>query len=302
MYQYWGFGLNILSEIEFPELLPAVFQHADVTISYGAIPGDFQSVPQQGEYLEYAINETDYFLDVHNVCKYFVKDGAQVILEPYYEVESRSIRIHLLATVMAVVLLQKGIIPFHASGIIYDNRLILFTGDSGAGKSTTLAYLYSQGYQVFTDDVCVLKQSTVNENVIEGIASYPMLKLWDDTVVKLDNNIFNDKSFRIKPGMEKFGYFFHEHFIKEPVPINKIFILKKSTLDLPVTAVRLSGIEAFQHLERQAYRNHLINTQYLRTLQFRLLSQLSKEVEIVEISRSVNGTVAQFAKELIQHF
>ena len=38
MHHYWGFGLHIKSEIEFPELLTDDFDVADVQICLGKVP------------------------------------------------------------------------------------------------------------------------------------------------------------------------------------------------------------------------------------------------------------------------
>src|SRR4051812_7260449 len=109
MYHYWGFGLHILSEIEFPELLPSRFDDADVKITVSGIPQHvLQLASVKGDF-ENIISDREYFLDIKNACKYYVKDGREIIIEPYQDVEGRNVRIYLLATVMAVVLLQRGL-------------------------------------------------------------------------------------------------------------------------------------------------------------------------------------------------
>src|SRR5579871_4529217 len=124
MLQYWGFGLHIASEIEFPELLPTSFDREDVKIVMGGIPADLLETYTSPNDFEYIINEQEYFLGIKNVCKYYVKDGREIHIEPCPGIEGRNIRIYLLATVMAVVLLQRGLMPLHASGIIKNKQLI----------------------------------------------------------------------------------------------------------------------------------------------------------------------------------
>ena len=43
MYKYWGFGLKIISEIEFPEMMPFEFEDADLSIVLGTVPSTLQS-------------------------------------------------------------------------------------------------------------------------------------------------------------------------------------------------------------------------------------------------------------------
>jgi serine kinase of HPr protein (carbohydrate metabolism regulator) len=56
---------------------------------------------------------------------------------------------------MAAIPLQRQTLPFHASAISVNNKLILISGESGAGKSTALTVLILRGYAVFSDDVVV---------------------------------------------------------------------------------------------------------------------------------------------------
>ncbi len=292
MYYYWGFGLNIASEIEFPELLPASLSVPDLVIKLGKIPADIQGGRVEKKDHTYAISDTTYFLDIRNVSKYYVPDMNNVIVEPYTGIDGRSVRIYLLATVMAFILQQKGMIPFHASGIIKEGGLILFAGDSGAGKSTTLAHLVSKGYKIFTDDVCVLQLSTGDNPVLMGVASYPMVKLWDDAIENLDNEAFGERTFRVRKDMDKFGQFFFDSFSTVAFPIRQIFIMKVGDTD-EVVCRRLSGLDAFQQLERQAYRQHLIVNKELRILHFKKMSILAEHCTIYEVTRPRVGNVQQ---------
>lgn len=292
MYYYWGFGLNIVSEIEFPELLPATPGQHDLVIKLGKTGTDIPGTRVEKKDHSYAISDTTYFLDIRNVSRYFVPGMNEIIVEPYPGIDGRSVRIYLLATVMAFVLQQKGMIPFHASGIIKDGGLILFAGDSGAGKSTTLAHLVSAGYRIFTDDVCVLKLTDGDKPQLYGLASYPMVKLWDDAIESLDSDAFGERSFRVRKDMDKFGQFFFDSFSTGEYPIEKIFILKAA--DVPgVSCRQLTGVEAFQQLEKQAYRQYLIVNKDLRVLHFKKMSMLTERCKVYEVVRPIDGNVQQ---------
>ncbi|MCW3124008.1 MAG: HPr kinase, partial [Flavipsychrobacter sp.] len=227
-----------------------------------------------------------------------VTAGKDVIIEPFEGRHGREIRIFLLATVMAVVLLQRKVMPLHASGIVKDDRLILFTGDSGAGKSTSLAYLVSKGYRIFTDDICILKADPENDKHVLGVASYPMLKLWDDAVSKLRQDAYRDKTFKVNNDLDKYGYFFYDTFLKEPFIIGRIFILKKSEAVDKVAYRTLSGIEAFGELEKQTYRKYLIADPELKVLHFRIMSLLTSSTTVYEVIRPVNCNIEDLAGTL----
>jgi hypothetical protein len=185
---------------------------------------------------------------------------------------------------MAAVLLQRGIIPLHASAIKINNRLVLFSGASHAGKSTVLAELMKKGYTAFSDDIVVC---SADNSHVNASASYPMLKLWDDTIDKLKDPNFNDRSFSIKKDMSKYGHFFHKNFDTEKHPINKIFIIKPGAERLSHNT--LEGKESFTNMIRQIYRPGLIKNPDLKFLCFNLVLNIIKQCKIIEIGRPENS-------------
>jgi ABC-type multidrug transport system fused ATPase/permease subunit len=155
MHKYWGFGLKILSEIEFPELLPYDFDTADVGIRFGIIPLIDIQVSYPGNVFSYHLNDTELVFDAPGVAEYYAANGKMINLrldnriDPKDISAMRSVRLYLLATVFAAILLQRKQLPLHASAIIKNGKLVLIAGDSGAGKSTILAEFMKQGYEVF---------------------------------------------------------------------------------------------------------------------------------------------------------
>ncbi len=285
MHKYWGFGLHILSAIEFPELLPADFATADVTINIGTTPHTLNGDDvEQNDYS--SINKHEYLLSIDTVAKYYAANGNCIIAEPEPGIDEHSVRLYLLGGVMAAILYQRGQIPMHASAIVKNDKLILFTGHSGAGKSTLLAKLTGIGYTVFTDDVCVL---TPSSNEVLGTASYPMMKLWEESIVQLGDDVYT-RDFRIRPDIPKYGHFFYDKFITESYPVAKVFILAAQESAAAITVKKLTSIQAFVQLEKQAYRYQLIANKEVRQKQFELLSSLAAIAEVYEIIRPADAT------------
>jgi len=275
MQQYFGFGLNIESEIEFPELLQNTFVQADVTISIGDL--------NQQNVAFIASGDDEFFFEAKGVARYFAFQGKRMIIDPEKgDVDPRSIRLYALATVMAAILLQRQMIPFHASAISVDNKLILISGESGAGKSTALTGLILRGYEVFSDDVVVLNRT--ESDGVSAFASYPMIKLWHDSITTIDDPQFSDCSFRIRHDLDKYGFFFHDTFVKQTQPISSLIIIKKG--EQPTcTMRRLQKTEAFAEAYRQLYRPSLIRGKEQNTICFRTISALTQTVKIFEITR-----------------
>lgn len=298
MYKYQGFGLNITSVIEMPELVTADFEQEDVSVSFGKVPdalnGD--NVVIRGNTIS---NNDEYILEIKNTVRYYAGYGKTVIAEPSKGTDEKSIRLFLLGTVMAAILYQRGRIPLHASAIERNGKLTLFTGKSGAGKSTILATLATRGYTIFTDDICVV-QHDVATNRLLGVASYPMLKLWEDSLIKIGSDSFN-RDFKIRPHMLKYGHFFHDDFQTEGLPIEKVFILYTSNdAGAELTHNQLDTLQAFKQLERQAYRYRFATSTPSRPQHFSVMSKLAGSVPVIVTKRPHSGTTVTEFADLIE--
>jgi hypothetical protein len=296
MYKYWGFGLNIISEIEFPEMYPTVFDNADLQITIGNLtPSAKEKALSTTNFIK-VINDTEIIFQVKDVATYHAVNGNRISIEiTPNNSDMRSVRLYILATAMAAVLLQRKRLPFHASAIIRDNHLSLITGDSGAGKSTSIAGLIKNGHKIFSDDVIVLHKN--EEGNILATASYPMIKLWNDTVKKLKHEMFNDKSFVVKPGMDKYGIFFHKDFDTKSYPIENILILKKGNGSI-IQIKKLQGGEAFSAVTEQIYRKGLVKSSVLKKMSFDVLAALLKKSNVYEITRPIDGDIDQMLLKL----
>lgn len=119
MYKYWGFGLHIASEIEFPELLPMEFDLPDVEFVLGKMPEIKEDISVSTKNFSYYITDNELLFKVYDIAGYYAANGNKIIIEPFTNVQDmRSIRLYVLATAIAAILLQRGLLPLHASAII----------------------------------------------------------------------------------------------------------------------------------------------------------------------------------------
>jgi hypothetical protein len=286
LFTYTGFGLQIASEIESPELMPSEKNQPDIYIRKGSIsknlfPGDDVSRPF------ILFEEKEFLLNLPGIAKYRSIAGKEIFIG--------TVRLFLLSITMAALLTQRQKILLHASAIIQNEKLILFIGDSGAGKSSIAAELSKRGYTLFTDDVCVLESATEQNDQILAFASYPMMKLWEDTIQALDNSQF-DRSYKIRPALPKFGQFFHEQFVTKAYPIQKIFVLNPVD-DGPMGfgLRKLHGMEAFEKLSQNTYRRQFIQKSPLQAIHLKSMGFLISNTDIAEITRSKKiGEISSF--------
>ncbi|WP_405562696.1 hypothetical protein [Polaribacter sp. Asnod6-C07] len=135
---------------------------------------------------------------------------------------------------------------FHASAVSNEEKSILFLGDSGNGKSTSLALLQANGFTCLADDfvpVDVKKQEvysfpaaiSIKKNSLETLLPiYPELKDGKEyNLVKLNKIVRY-----LKPNNT--NYFAH-------LPCNDLVFIKYQK-DSELTCTKISKIDAFQQL------------------------------------------------------
>jgi len=289
MYSYWGFGLNIKSDIVFPELLPTEFDNADINIHTKAVPQQLE-----GEHVvkkvNVSMNLTEYLHTVPDIADYYVANGNEICIQPQPGADEKSIRLFLLSNAMAAILHQRGMIPLHASAVYHDGGIVLFCGRSGAGKSTTATALQQKGYTVFSDDVCVLRNNASNELV--ALPSYPMMKLWEDSFTKIGLGEVNEEH-KIRPEMAKYARFYHDEFNIAAQKIKRVFILETGNLTETIEIKKLGPIAAFKILQQNTYRHVQMNGMKKRDVHFAMISKLAGQVSVYKIDRPHLGNTIE---------
>jgi len=296
-YTYWAYGLKVGSQLPFPELLPLQNDTpCDLTVSLGSIPVIDKTI--NGYHSEYYdITPTTYRITIKDVASYSVQDGKSIIIEAHQNADQDSIRLFCLSNAFAAALQQRKAIPIHCAALIDKGELVLILGDSGAGKSTTMASLIKKGLKPFSDDVCVPFKDP-ESSLISFYSSYPMMKFWKETLelVGLENAV--DR--KIRPDMEKYGIYFHPSFLTEALNPKLIILLEKNDkLSSPEVAA-ISGIELFSRLESNAYRGEYLGFSDLKKDHFMLFTQLANQSACFVLKRpSIGNFVDEVAQKII---
>ena len=290
VFTYWAYGLKVGSQIPFPELLPLQNDDpCDLTVAWGSIPV-IDKTPNGFHSESYDITPTTYRLTIKDVASYCVQEGKSIVIEADENANPESIRLFCLSNAFAAALQQRKTIPLHCAALIDKGELVLILGDSGAGKSTTMACLMQKGLQPFSDDVCVPFQDPETGR-ISFFSSYPMMKFWKETLelVGMENAV--DR--KIRPDMEKYGIYFHQSFFTGALNPKLIILLEKTgQVSSPIVAP-ISGIELFTRLESNAYRGEYLDFSDLKKEHFMLFAQLANQSACFVLKRPSTGNFVQ---------
>ena len=253
--RYHIFGLEIDSAIPLPAA--PVSGHSgirlpDVVIEYGN-PPDHLANPQSKN-TRYQARPGEFLLRVDSVARYYVRDGRYIVVAPEPGTEDESVLIYLMGSAFGALLHQRNILVLHAGAIETKNRSVLFTGDSGIGKSTLAAGFHRRGYPFLADDVCAVGMINGQPAVIPG---FPRLKLWADVLTKLKHDKDQLKSVRWTKGMDK--YFLPVDPVhKSPVLLKSVFVLEAAKSDA-IEISRLTGAEKINFIIKNTYRLQFLN-------------------------------------------
>ena len=294
MFFYWAYGLEIQSELEFPEMYPYAVKKPDLEIKFGKVPAVLTG-PEVIAKEKFFISPTDYLIHLP-ICSYYVKEGASITIELKENADLPSVRLFLLTNAMAAVLHQRNKVALHAGAIQTEKGLVVICGESGAGKSTTISALQQKGFKIFVDDVLVLEK---NEEHVVGVAAYPTLKLWDDTIEKLALGVIPEEQ-KLRESVNKYRVSFQEDFTIKTIQIYKLFYLRKEEANTSIEVIKKDGLEAFKILYSQLYRTSMINNNQSQAILFERLNQLINQTGLFEVVRPTNGNSIEEIVQIIE--
>lgn len=219
LYYYDTYGFTVRSEIPLPELRSSAGEAADATICCECISWSPTVVAADGT--SFRLAATEAYLYWQDVGTFLVRNGNEIIVDPLPGVEDRIIRLPLLGTVLAVLLHQRGHLVLHASAVVVGEKVAVFLGAKGQGKSTLAAALYARSHALLTDDLVALSAETAERWMI--LPGFPQFKLWPDAASSLGDDPALLPT--LAAGFAKRARHANEQFAPRPVPLGQIFVL-----------------------------------------------------------------------------
>ncbi|MFD1359153.1 aldolase [Fictibacillus halophilus] len=292
IHQYKSFGLNITSEISFPELYEISFDgEGDLFIEVGELTEVFTEKAAPNKRV--VVEENLVLFQVPNLAIFCIRGGNSIVFSPFPNSDQDKIRLYLLGTCMGTILLQKKTLCLHGSAIAIDGKAYAFVGESGVGKSTLATAFIMRDFQLISDDVIAINFDEQNRPFI--MPSYPQQKLWEQSL-----NEF---------GLDSKRYFpLFERETKFAVPVDnpiKVPILLAGVIELNVIESdsiqyeKIEGLNKIATLFQHTYRSSFINRLELSDWHFKETIKLLKCVQISKLGRPKNQFTAHELVSLI---
>ncbi len=251
--------------------LPAVPESADPAFSLQELGGGNSFRLSYGD-------GTEFVVDAHGECVW----GA--CPEP---LTIEDLATYFLGPVMGFVLRRRGVTPLHASAVVVGGVGVAFSGEAGAGKSTTAAALALRGAPAVCEDIAAIEENRGHFFVQPG---YPRVCLWPDAVEKLLGT--KEALPNLTPTWNK-KYLpldgERANFAERIVPLGAVYLLGERATGVRTPRIEeISSREALLELVQNTYMNALL-TKEQRATEFELLSRLVSRVPCKRVIPHCDG-------------
>jgi len=270
-------GIVLKTAIEFPEFIPTDLPH-DTVVEYGKVPEELEGSNQFRALV--SVNHKDQLLFIMpNVARFLVDGTQKVTIELEDESKKNDAEKFMLSFILGMLSYKIGFFPLHGGGVVHNGEAYLFTGKSGAGKSTVIAALQQKGFEVIGDDIANL---FVKNGQVFMHPCFPRLLLWEDTLDLLKYK--NQGEYILKSGMNKYLIPIENSFQNQPIPVKRIYHLRddkeKSTF---LKAIK--GYQKMNSLKANSFKPWAVQAFGLQKSHYNLMNEMITSIEWVEFNR-----------------
>ncbi len=247
-YTYDAYGITLTVPFRCPGLRCAQpGARADVTLREDAVP----------ERLPYPVTEdVDWQADGQRMLLIggprqgrFLVQGGEVLLQRHPQATDEALSRRFTGGVLPALLTQRGMLVLHANAAATPDGAMVISGESGAGKSTTLAGLLEHGARMLSDDVTAIRLGAAGgPEVLPGEAKIHLTPAAGSALDDGDAAAGREPGPRGKYRMRPAG----ERMSSTAVPWRRLYELSTHAGE-DVRQVTLTGIAKFAALQRCVY-------------------------------------------------
>lgn len=304
MYYYKIYGLNIQSDYQFEEAKPvkaSACQPVDITITKGELPValtketdlDFKAGVSYVRHFEPHRG----WIRVKGQGCFVMEQGEKITYQLKEECDPGKINQMFLGFVMSIIMIQRGMVALHGSGIIVEGKTVVISGVSGAGKSTLAAEFLNRKGIFLADDTVAIK---LHKDRVYAQPGYPQQKICADTITKTDRQ---RGELVLLPSLgkkekEKFGLRLREGYCTEERELSAIFILQPGEVE-QVEMQEITGSEKIKYLIDNIYKRRIYLEVGMPREVFNQCVQVANKVKIYTLTRPIEGMSTEIQIERI---
>lgn len=203
----------------------------------------------------------------------------------------------ILCAALPAILVQRGVLAMHGSGILWGEKAVIVSGVSGSGKSTLTAGLLESGGVFMADDTVAIEEK---DGKIFAHPTYPQQKLCLDVV---DERIKSKGKLILLPSdgrVEKYALRLKEGFCEQEKELEAIVILEAGEVE-KVTIQEIQGSEKIKYLLNNLFRYRTYVELGMSAETFKKCIEIADKVKIYLLTRPKEGmTVAEQMEKLKQ--
>lgn len=299
MYYYHVFGLPVQSTIELEVFRSVAPDEASaIKVSMGSVRPPAEDLPETvyGKRLIY--NPDFCYLELPEGQGAFLitrgTDQIEVILDFRDADDIQTLMAYFYATGLSAILQLTNRFALHASGILFQGQVYLFCGRSGIGKSTLAAQLKSQGYPLFTDDKCVVRQD-IKAKTWKALPGLQVMRLWENSVSEIGTEDFLEDPVPVVFKSTKFQFRVRENELVHTEQIlGGIYIIQEVEDSGELDSIPLRGIQKMRFLKAQIFRHHMIRGFKKEEQLWNLLHSLAQAVPVYLVRRPKSTPIKVF--------
>ena len=278
-YAYTVFGLTLRVPFPCPPLtLAPADATPDVMVSDGVVPRAL-AAPHAQDTLWQAEPGRFLWRGGARAGRFLAEDGTRVTLERNPAARDEMLRFYFLDAVLAAILRQRGLLVLHANAAVTPTGAIAVSGESGAGKSTTLAALLQHDCAMLSDDITALRLGDAGR--VQVLPGAPQLHLCEDSAAGLGRDITGLPRYqwrRMKAAIPTLSA-----MAARPAPLRALYLLQTHAGD-DLCVHTLAGAEKFAAVQACVYGPVLPQE---HPGQFPLLAAVADQVAVVRIERPI---------------
>lgn len=284
-FGYRGYGLDLVSEIELPEYLPAAVSEApDIRIVLDSSLHDLWQQATGGAELPggavVASPRGGHMFRAGPIAVYHVQDGREIRIAPGTEGDPGLLRLYTVGSAIGLALHQRGAFVLHGATVARGGQARIIVGDSGAGKSTLASQLGRAGFTVFGDDTMAVWDAPDGR----GKWLWPgsrVFKLWSESLDVLGVSAET---------LEPIGNRSDKFYVPNPLPpagegAELVEILVLEVGDGAPRIERVDGLQALEAVARNTYRPEYVGLMGREAAHFRQCCALAGAVPVSRLVR-----------------